>query len=456
MNAAAAPKRADVVVIGMGPGGEEVAKRLAEAGLDVVGVEAELLGGECPYWGCVPSKMIIRAAETIAEAHRVARLAGSAEVHPDFAPVAKRIREEATDDWDDTVAVQRFEKAGGTFVRGRATLSGRDRVEVDGQEFVVSRGVVLATGSAPVVPPIPGLADVPYWTNREAISAEAVPTSLAVLGGGAIGLELAQAFARFGSAITVIESAPTVLPSEEPEVSAAVADVLRAEGLELRLGARAVGVGRSGAEVSVELDDGSSVSAQRLLVAVGRRPRMHGLGLGHYGLDESTGAVATDERLRAAEGLWAVGDVTGVGVFTHLAVHQGRIAAADILGEPLTPADYTAVPRVTFTDPEIGTVGLTEAAARSAGHEVRTATAQTSESARGWIHGPGNAGLIKLVVDARTGVLIGGTAAGPRGGEVLGLLTLAVHTRLTVDVLRTMIYAYPTFHRGVEDALARL
>ncbi len=445
-----------MVVVGMGPGGEEVAKRLAEAGLDVIGVEAELVGGECPYWGCVPSKMIIRAADTIAEAHRVARLAGRSEVWPDFAPVARRIREEATDNWDDTVAVQRFEKAGGTLVRGRALVSGRGRVAVGGREFVASRGVVIGTGAVPVIPPIRGLADVPYWTNRGAVAAEKAPASLIVLGGGAVGLELAQAFARFGTAVTVIEAAPALLAAEEPEVVAAVTDVLRSEGLQLRLGAKAVRVDRSGADISVELEDGSSVTAERLLVSVGRRPNVRGLGLDHYGLDESAGRLAVDERLRTADGLWAVGDVTGIGMFTHLAVHHARIAAADILGEPLTPADHTALPRVTFTDPEVGSVGLTEAAARDAGHEVRTATAQTSESARGWIHGPGNAGLIKLVVDADTGVLLGGTAAGPRGGEVLSMLTLAVHARLTVDVLRTMIYAYPTFHRGVADALARL
>ncbi len=449
-------QQVDVVVVGLGPGGEEVGSRLATAGLEVAGVEAELVGGECPYWGCVPSKMIIRAAETLAEARRVGQLAGHAEVEPDYAPVARRIREQATDNWDDTVAVERFEKLGGMFVRGRGVLAGRGRVRVGDTELVARRAVVLATGSAPVIPPIPGLADVAYWTNREAIAAEHPPESLVVLGGGAIGLELAQAFARFGSAVTIVEAAPVVLPMEEPEASAAVAEVLATEGMRLRLGARAVGVRQAGDDIAVEMADGSSVAGQRLLVAVGRRPVVRGLGLSHYGLDESAPEVAVDERLRAADGLWAVGDLTGVGAFTHLAVHQARIAAADILGEPRAAADYTALPRVTFTDPEVGSVGLTEAAARSAGREVTTGVAAVAASARGWIHGPGNAGVIKLVVDARSGVLVGATAAGPRGGEVLGMLALAVHAQLTVDVLRTMIYAYPTFHRGVADALAAL
>ncbi len=456
----------DVVVIGLGPGGEEVASRLADAGLTIVGVERELVGGECPYWGCVPSKMIVRAAETLAEAHRVDRLAGAAAVHPDYAPVARRIRAEATDNWDDTVAVQRFEKRGGRFVRGQATLVGPRRVQVGETVFTASVGVVLATGSAPVRPPIPGLADVGYWTNREAIEATDPPGSLVVLGGGAIGLELAQAFARFGSAVTVVEGAGRVLPAEEPESSAVIEAVLKAEGLTLRTGCRAVSVSRSGGRTTVELDDGSTVEGEQLLVAVGRRPDLRGTGLASVGLDEAAHGVGVDDRMRAADGLWAIGDVTGVGAFTHLAVYQARIAADDILGVPGFTADYAALPRVTFTDPEIGSVGLSEAAARAAGLDVRTGSAPVSASSRGFIHGPGNDGLIKLVCDiglgdiglgdGDRGVLVGATSVGPRGGEVLSMLTLAVHARLPIATLRQMIYAFPTFHRGVLDALADL
>ncbi|HSZ28302.1 MAG TPA: FAD-dependent oxidoreductase [Pseudonocardiaceae bacterium] len=230
----------DVIVIGLGPGGEEVASRLADAGLAVLGVERELVGGECPFWGCIPSKMMVRAAETLAEAGRVDRLAGSAQVHPDYSPVARRIRAEATDNWDDRVAVARFEKRGGRFVRGQATLVGPRRVRVGDTVFTASVGVVLATGAVPVRRPITGLADAGYWTDREAIKAIDPPGSLVVLGGGAIGMELAQAFARFGSAVTVVEAAERVLSMEEPEVSAVIAAVLRAEGLTLRTGRRAV------------------------------------------------------------------------------------------------------------------------------------------------------------------------------------------------------------------------
>jgi pyruvate/2-oxoglutarate dehydrogenase complex dihydrolipoamide dehydrogenase (E3) component len=446
----------DVVVIGLGPGGEEVASRLADAGLTVLGVERELVGGECPYWGCIPSKMIVRAAETLAEARRVHQLAGSAEVHPDYAPVARRIRAEATDNWDDTAAVRRFEKHGGRFVRGQATVVGPRRVQVGETVFTASVGVVLATGSVPVRPPIPGLAEAGYWTNREAIKATEPPGSLVVIGGGAIGLELAQGFARFGSSVTVIEGADRVLSFEEPEASAVIGGVLTSEGLTLCTGRRAVSVSRSAGRTTVELDDGSTVGGEQLLVAVGRRPNLRGTGLASVGLDESAHAVAVDNRMRAAEGLWAIGDVTGVGGFTHLAMYQARIAATDILDVPGFTADYTALPRVTFTDPEVGSVGLSEAAARAAGLDVRTGSAPVSASSRGFIHGPGNDGLIKLVCDAHRGVLVGATSIGPRGGEVLSMLTLAVHARLPVTTLRQMIYAFPTFHRGMLDALADL
>jgi pyruvate/2-oxoglutarate dehydrogenase complex dihydrolipoamide dehydrogenase (E3) component len=444
----------DVVVIGLGPGGGEAASILLDGGVDVVGVERELVGGECPYWGCIPSKMAVRAAAALTEARRVPLLAGDAVVRPGFASVARRIRAEATDGWDDAVAVARFEKAGGRFLRGTAVIEGRGRVRVGDEVVTARRGVVVATGSAPVRPPIPGLAEAGYWTNREAIAATHAPESLVVLGGGAIGLELAQVFARFGTAVTVVEGAERVLPMEEPEASALAAEALAADGVTVHAGRRAVAVSRTDGTTSVQLDDGGTASGTELLVAVGRRPSVAGLGLEHYDIDGRS--VPVDARMRAADGLWAVGDVTGVGAFTHLAVHQGRIAAADILGRDVVPADYTALPRVTFTDPEVGSVGLTEAAARDAGLTVSAGSAPVSASSRGFVHGPGNAGLIKLVVDTDRDLLVGATAAGPAGGEVLGMLALAVHARVPVSAVRSMIFAYPTFHRGVLDALAAL
>ena len=446
----------DVVVIGMGPGGEEVAGRLAVAGLSVVGVERELVGGECPYWGCVPSKMMIRGSTLIAETRRADPYAGRSSIEPDLAFVAKRIRDEATDTWDDQVAADRFEGKGGRLVRGSATLAGPGRVVVGDDTFVAARGVVVASGSAPVVPPIEGLADSRYWTNREAISAEQAPASLVVLGGGSIGAELAQMFARYGSAVTIVEGTDRLLPPEEPEAGEVVATALRADGVTLALGAKAVRVSRDAENVTVDLEDGTSVSGAELLVSVGRHARVAELGVDSVGLDPKARAIEVDERMRAAERLWAVGDVTGVGAFTHMAMYQAGIAIDDILGRPGPTADYTGLARVTFTDPEVGSVGLTERAAREQGVPVRTGTSQVSSSARGWIHGPGNAGFIKLVADGDRGLLVGATSVGPWGGEVLSMLTLAVHARVPVSTLRTMIYAYPTFHRGVLDALTDL
>jgi pyruvate/2-oxoglutarate dehydrogenase complex dihydrolipoamide dehydrogenase (E3) component len=300
------------------------------------------------------------------------------------------------------------------------------------------------------------LADSRYWTNREAISAEEAPASLVVLGGGAVGVELAQMFARYGTAVTVVEATDGLLPPEEPEAAEVVATALREDGVTLALGAKAVRVSRDSDSVTVDLEDGTSVSGAELLVSVGRHARVAELGVDSVGLDPTARAIEVDERMRAADRLWAVGDVTGVGAFTHLAVYQAGIAIDDILGRPGPTADYTGLARVTFTDPEVGSVGLTERAAREQGVPVRTGTSQVSASARGWIHGPGNAGFIKLVADADTGLLVGATSAGPWGGEVLSMLTLAVHARVPVSTLRTMIYAYPTFHRGVQDALTDL
>jgi pyruvate/2-oxoglutarate dehydrogenase complex dihydrolipoamide dehydrogenase (E3) component len=449
-------EQVDVVVVGMGVGGEEVAGRLAESGLSVVGIESRLVGGECPYWGCVPSKMMIRAGNLIAEARRVDGMAGSARVEPDWAPVARRIREEATDNWDDKVAVDRFTGKGGRFVRGYARLVGPGRVAVDEREFQAQRAVVIATGTSPAVPRIDGLAGTPYWTNREAIEAATLPDSLIVLGGGAVGLELAQVFARFGVRVSVVEALDRLVAVEEPESSALAAEALVRDDIEVRTGVKAEHVAHDGGEFSLSLSDGATVSGTALLVSTGRQARLGELGLETVGLDRGARSVEVDDRMRAGDGIWAVGDVTGHGAFTHVAMYQAGIAIRDILGENGPPADYRALPRVTFTDPEIAAVGLTEQQARDSGVTVQIGLTQLPSSARGWIHKVGNAGFVKLVVDADRGVLIGATSAGPVGGEVLSGLVVAVHGEVPVDRLRHMIYAYPTFHRAIEDALREL
>ncbi|HXA28099.1 MAG TPA: NAD(P)/FAD-dependent oxidoreductase [Candidatus Angelobacter sp.] len=449
-------ERADLVVIGMGPGGEEVAGACADAGLSVVGIDQRLLGGECPYYGCVPTKMMVRATDALAEARRVPRLAGSAIVTPDWAPVARRIRDEATDNWNDAAAVERFEKRGGRFIRGTGRLLGPGRVAVGDVEIEASRGVVVNTGTEPLVPPVEGLQGTPFWTNREAVRIESVPESLVVLGGGAIGVELAQVFARFGSRVTVLEGMERLIAMEEPEAGDILGEVFRADGIEVRTGVHAVRVTHDGNSFTVSLDTGAPATGEKLLVATGRRACLQAIGLETVGLDPAAKAIAVDTRMRAGERLWAVGDCTGHGAYTHVSMYQARIAARDILGRPGSEASYHALPRVTFTDPEVGAVGLTEKQARDRGIEVRTATAPMSVSARGWIHGPGNEGLFKLVADPATGTLVGATAMAPDGGEVLGLLSLAVHARTPVSVMRDMIYAYPTLHRGLEPVLEAL
>jgi pyruvate/2-oxoglutarate dehydrogenase complex dihydrolipoamide dehydrogenase (E3) component len=456
----------DVVVVGLGVGGEEVAGRLAEAGLSVVGIEHRLVGGECPYWACVPSKMMIRAANLLAEGRRVDGMAGTATVEPDWTPVAKRIREEATDDWDDRVAVERFTGKGGRFVRGYGRLAGPGRVEVDDQVFTARRGVVVAVGTAPAVPPIDGLAGTPYWTNREAIEATEVPDSLVVLGGGPIGAELGQVFARFGSRVTVVEVHDRLLAIEEPESGQLVGDEFAREGIDVRTGAHVERVAHDGRAFTMTLADGSTVDSSALLVATGRRVNLPDLGVETIGLDPKAKALTVDERLRVAGvrggttggggTVWAVGDVTGRGAFTHIAMYQADIVVRDILGQGGPGADYRALPRVTFTDPEIGAVGLTEAQAREHGINVRVGYTDLTESTRGWIHKAGNAGFIKLVADADKGVLVGATSAGPVGGEVLGALVVAVHGQVPVERLANMIYAYPTFHRAIESAVKQL
>lgn len=442
----------DVIVVGTGPGGEALANKLATAGLDTVAVEAELVGGECPYWGCIPSKMLIRAANALAESRRVDSLAGSASVLPDFAVVAQRIRAEATDNWDDAVAAKRLTDAGARLVRGRGRLAGDRRVEVDGNAYVASRGVVLNTGTRTAVPPIDGLAATPYWTNRDALAAEELPASMIVIGGGAVGLELAQAFSRFGTAVTVLDVAPRILTAEEPEASDLLDRVLRAEGIGIHAGITIDRVTHDGSRFTLTCGQ-QSYEAERLLVAAGRQSRLDDIGLETVGVDSTSRFLDVDDSMRVKDGLWAIGDIVGRGAFTHVSMYQSARVATAIQGGVLGDYD-TSLPRVTFTDPEIGAVGLTEERARAAGVAVKIGRADIPQSSRGWLHKSGNDGLIKLVIDADRDVLVGATSAGPMGGETLSALAVAVRAEVPLATLRNALWAYPTFHRAIETALA--
>jgi pyruvate/2-oxoglutarate dehydrogenase complex dihydrolipoamide dehydrogenase (E3) component len=441
----------DVIVVGLGPGGEHVAIKLGQAGWRVLGVEERLVGGECPYYGCVPSKMMIAAAETLREAGRVNAMAGSATVTRDWSPVAARIRDEATDIWDDAVAVKRLEDAGGTFVRGRGVLSGDGRVVVGGTTYTATKGIVINTGTAPAAPPIPGLADTPYWTNRDVVRLTELPASLVVIGGGAIGCELAQVMSLFGVQVTLVEVADRLVALEEPEASQELERAFAESGIQVLTGASIASVAYADGRFTLDLGE-QELAADKLLVAAGRRNNLEGLGLEHVGLDPQARVVETDERMRAADGIWAVGDIVGKGAFTHVSMYQAAVVLNDLLGRDGPWADYRAVARVTFTAPEVASVGLTEEAAREAGVDVVTATGDLG--GRGWM--ARESGVIKLVADRGREVLVGGVVVGPAGGEVMSMLELAVHAEVPIATLLQQHFAYPTYHRAYETVLKDL
>ena len=443
----------DVIVLGVGTCGEDLSLQLLDAGLEVVGIEASLVGGECAFWACIPSKVMIRAGSLLAAAHQVDGVAGTASITPDWAPVAERVRTEVTGGWDDSAGVGRYQDRGGRLIHGRGRFVGPRTVAVADQTFTARRGVVIATGSQPAIPPIPGLTDVDYWTTHDVISAEALPASLTILGGGAVGCELGQMLTRFGVDVAIVEGQDRLLPTEEPEASAVVAEAFAADGIAVHTGVLAESVDQAAGSITVRLSDGSEVTSERLLVATGRKVDLESLDLEAAGISTEGRFIEVDERMRAGDGIWAIGDVTGKAMLTHVAIDHAKIAAADILGGNPEPTNYAAVPRVTFTNPEVAAVGLTEAAARAADRDVVVAVKQLPATFRGWIHGVGNAGVVKLIVDRSAGVLIGATAVGPQGGEMLGLLSLAVHAKVPLAELRSMIYAFPTFHGAVGEAL---
>jgi pyruvate/2-oxoglutarate dehydrogenase complex dihydrolipoamide dehydrogenase (E3) component len=444
-------QQCDVVVVGLGPGGEHAATELARAGLEVVAVDERLVGGECPYFGCVPTKMMVAARTALREGRRISTLAGSATVEPSWEPVARRIRDEATDDWDDTVAVKRLEDAGATFVRGRGRISGPRTVAVDGTEYVARRGIVLNTGTTPSAPPVRGLAETPFWTNRDAVRLTELPTSLIVLGGGPIGCELSQVFATFGVRVTVLEVADRIIAVEEPEASEVLAKAFAADGIEVLTGAHIDQVGHDADGFRIDLGD-RTIAADQLLVAAGRRNNLGDIGLEHVGLDPHARVLEPDERMRVAEGVWAIGDITGKGAFTHMSMYQADVVVRDLLDRDGPWADYRAVARTTFTAPEVGSVGMTEAAARDQGLDVRAATGDLGT--RGWI--AAEPGVVKLVADAGRGILVGGCAVGPTGGEVLSMIATAVHAEIPIATLAEMHFAYPTYHRSLQPVLREL
>jgi pyruvate/2-oxoglutarate dehydrogenase complex dihydrolipoamide dehydrogenase (E3) component len=399
-------------------------------------VERELLGGECSYWACMPSKALLRPFEAVAAARLVPgaaeAVAGDVELERVFWH-----RDQAVSGWDDSRLVEFLAERDIDLVRGTGRVVEPGRMGVNEQELEYDK-LVIATGSVPEIPPIDGLADTDYWTSRQATETRDVPESITVIGAGPVGCELAQFFRRAAARVVVVDAADRLLPSEDPAAGELLRAALEDEGVEFRLGAT---IERVQPGFRIHLAGQAGVRTERLLIATGRRANTEGFGFEHLGLEISERGIEVDERLRAADGVWACGDVTGIAMFTHLGKYQGRVAAADIAGRRVS-ADHSAIPAVTFTDPQVASVGETsgEGVAAAEARIERLSRASTYER-------PARPGLLKLF--ARGGEIVGAVAVGPEAGEWLGQLTLAVKTRVPVDVLRDTIQPYPTFSEAI-------
>jgi dihydrolipoamide dehydrogenase len=431
-----------VIVLGAGVTGEAfvAALRRLDTSAEVTVVEHELVGGECSYWACIPSKTLLRPLEVRARA----RLAPGVATSLGEVDVAAIFRwRDAQAGKDDTSQARWLVRQGAELVRGTGVVVEPGLLRVDGRDLPYDE-LLLATGSLPVTPPVEGLDELDHWGSREATSASEVPERIVIVGGGAVGCELAQFYRRLGSRVVLVQNGEHLLPRLDPEGADILADALRDEGVELRLGAKATrATGGGGTPYRLELEGGETLEGERLLVATGRRPNLEGLDVEALGVTVERSGVRTDEHLRAADRVWAAGDVTGVALFTHVGKYQARVAAANVAGLE-RPADYSAIPAAVFTDPQVASVGDT-----SGEGAVVSRWKLESVSRTGTFQNPKRPGLVKLYADPERKVLVGATIVGPEAGEWLGQLTVAIRARVPVDVLRDTIQPFPTFSEAI-------
>jgi pyruvate/2-oxoglutarate dehydrogenase complex dihydrolipoamide dehydrogenase (E3) component len=446
----------DVIVIGAGPAGENAADYARQRGLSVAIVEADLVGGECSYWGCMPSKALLRPTEALAAVKRLPAAAAAVTGEIDVDAVL-RSRDAFTSSWEDDGQAQWLDSVGVELLRGHGRLAGERAVEVTASDgsvtrYEATRGVVLGVGSRAAVPPIPGLADATTWDNRDVTEIKEIPERLLVLGGGVIGVEMAQAVRRLGaSEVTIIEMLDGLLANEEPFVSDELVTALEADGITVELGARAERVAREGTDgpITVTLADGRELTGDELLVAVGRRAPTDDLGLDTVGVEPGRGGfVEVDDHLRVPghDWLYVVGDANGRSLLTHQGKYQARLVGDALAGIDVDPAwaDHAAVPRVVFTDPQIAAVGLTERGAREAGHDVLAVSLNLGHTAGGALYGKDTSGTAQLVIDRERRTILGATFVGPGVGEMLHAATIAIVSEITIDRLWHAVPAFPT------------